>query len=310
MKVGIVYGGTSTEREASALNARAVEASLRGRGYGAAMIPYDQELLENLRREKPDMVFLCVQGKGHGDGTLQGMLDFLGIPYTGSGMTAAAVINDKLLCKALFERYGHRTPRWTALSGRDWRAGAIPVEAVGYPFVAKAPTQGGSFGIALIRSEAELDRIGVAFRYDDPVLLESFVQGSFYTVGVLERDGEAIALPCVEGVDEREERGELRLFTGRFGAVRARLPESRQAEMQSTALSVFRELGARDYARVDFMIGAEDGLAQLLEINAVPGLKPASLLPLAAGLAGIGYNDLIEGVLQSALRRERQCFGT
>lgn len=310
MSIAIVYGGTSTERAASTLNANGILEALTRLKYDARMLPYDETLPLRLREEAVDMVYLCVQGKGHGDGTLQAVLDFMHIPYTGSGMTAAALINDKILCKALFSFYGHQTPAWTTLSRKDFLSGRIDTSPVGYPFVAKAPSQGGSFGIAMIESEKELDKLAPIFRYDSTLLLERFVNGTFYTVGVLEKDGELTALPLVEGVDKREGRERLTLFTGQYEAAPARLPERVQDALRQDALAIFRETGARDYARVDYMVDESLSRLGVLEINAVPGLKPCSLLPRAAAYAGIAYDDLINGILQNAIRRAKACSAT
>lgn len=305
MRVGIVYGGTSEEAEASHKNALAIKVALRSRGYGVRMMEYGRDMVAALRRENIDIVYVCVQGKHHGDGTLQAMLDHERIPYTGSDAGAAMLINNKIWCKMLFDYYAIPTPRWRILHKDAWQQKEVfyeLAEQVGYPFVAKAPTQGGSFGIELIESPKELYRVGKVFQYDDPILLEEFIAGKFYTVGVLEKEGRPEPLKCVEGTAGISESG-LILFTGDYGIARPELPENILLEMEELAGRIFRYTNARDMARVDFMVSEETKRPYVLEINAVPGLKRESLLPMEAGYCGIRYEDLVEGILLSAWDR-------
>ncbi|MDR2630298.1 MAG: hypothetical protein LBC60_05185, partial [Spirochaetaceae bacterium] len=189
MKVIIVHGGTSTEEAISTRNAIHVEEVLSRLGYETELVPYDQDMLEKLRLKAPDVVFICVQGKGHGDGTIQALLDFLKIPYTGSKTLGAAIINNKIVSKELFERAGIPTPLWQPLSLADFKAGNFDFSRIGFPVVAKAPTQGGSFGIELIKSAEDIPRIESVFAYDDPILIEKFICGRFVTLGLLRRNG-------------------------------------------------------------------------------------------------------------------------
>ena len=311
MTVAIVYGGTSSEAEASAKNARSIEKVLRGRGYDVRMVEFRRGIIQTLRAEKADIVYLCVQGKHHGDGTLQAMLEHEGIPFTGSDARAAALINDKILCKLLFDRCGIPTPRWDILSRERYERGAFDPGGLGYPFVAKAPTQGGSFGIALIRSPEELEKIGAIFAYDDPILLEQFVDGEFYTVGLYERAGELITLRCVEGVETLDgarvdRKNDLTLFTGQYATQPPRLDEACQRQMERTAEEVFRITGARGVGRVDFMLARDTGRFFVLEINAVPGLKRESLMPREAEYSGVRYEDMVEDILLSAWNGSRE----
>jgi len=208
----------------------------------------------------------------------------------------------------LFEKIGLQTPEWRMLTEEEYEKGGFDPETFGYPFVAKAPSEGGSFGIALIRSGSDMGRIRDIFAYESPILIERFIPGDFYTVGILERDGKLSALPCVQGVElhgetENADPNNLKLFTGDYGVKEAKLPKDLQEKMKEMAKKAFSVTGARDVARIDFMVACEGLQPYILEINAVPGLKPRSLLPGAARMAGIPYNDLIEGVLLSAKKR-------
>jgi len=309
MKIAVIYGGTSSEKEFSKENAQGVCDSLIRLGHEAEMMNYDVDMLQKLTSDPPEMVFLCVQGKYHGDGTLQAILDFLHIPYTGSPTAAASVINDKILCKVLFDKYSHRTPKWFRLSKREYEDKTADMAQIGYPFVAKAPTQGASFGIGLVKGPESWDNVNIAFAFDDPILCEGFVDGSAYTVGVLEDGDELIAMPCIEMRDRRIDKSDgLVLMSGEFSAENCELDSAVIEDMQTMAKAVFREIGAHDYARIDFMTDNETGLANVIEINAVPGLKPnSSFLPIEAERMGMTYDELIEHILRNAERRYGIC---
>lgn len=304
MNVSVVYGGTKEERDASYKNAKDIAEVLKERGYRAILIPFEHDIINTLRRESTDVVYLCVQGKGYGDGTLQGILEHEKISFTGSGMRAASLINDKILCKLLFDKYDISTPKWRILGRKDYENGDFSFDASDYPFVAKAPTQGGSFGIELIRSREDLPNIGKVFEYDDPLLIEDYIDGRFFTVGLYESNGKLITLPVVEGIDlekkEKETGGDLISFTGAYSARESSLDDKLAGRMEDMARKVFEITGARALARVDFMVDA-NLVPYVLEINAVPGLKRASLMPKEAMIAGIDYADMIEDILKAAL---------
>jgi D-alanine--D-alanine ligase len=303
MKVAVIHGGSSTEQEISTLNAHYAAEALSRRGHQVELVFYDRTMIEKLRKAPPDAVFLCVQGKGHGDGTLQAILDFLNIPYTGSRTLAAAIINDKITCKRLFEQEGVRTPPWQVLSLADYQKGAYDFSSIGYPLVAKAPAQGGSFGIELVKSPEDLAKIAAVFTYDDPILIERFIPGSFMTLGLLRREGRLLSFPCIEGISVEHESSaggdtELITFTGAFTTRLGDLPEPVTREIEDLSRKAFSITAAKGYARTDFIVSREDGLPYMLEINAVPGLKSSSLFPNGAALCGIDYDDMIEIILR------------
>ena len=301
MKISVVYGGTKEERIPSEKNAGDIAAALDLRGYDTVLIDFGYDIIKKLKDEGTDAVFLCVQGKGYGDGTFQGMLEHEKIPFTGSGMRAASLINDKILCKLVFDKYGIVTPRWNILHKKAYEEGDFSYDAPGFPFVAKAPTQGGSFGIELIKSRDDIALIKNVFEFDDPILLEDFIDGRFYTVGLYESKGSLVTLPVIEGLDLRKDAdGKLISFTGNYGTQKPSLDERVSSLMMETAKKVFEITGAKGVARVDFMVDREN-IPYVLEINAVPGLKKSSLMPQEAALAGIEYEDMIEDILRAAL---------
>lgn len=313
MKVTLVYGGTSTEKETSKLNAKNIAPVLESMGHKTAMVPYTKDIIAKIKETNPDVVFVCVQGKGHGDGTIQAMLEHEGIPYTGSDMRAASLINDKILCKLLFEKCGIPTPKWELISYSEFEDGSYvkKINAVGYPLLCKSPTQGLGIGIEYIGKESDNILVKKVFDYDPVVALEQYVQGDFYTVAVIEKDCKVQALPVLKGI----------MIHGLDGVQGTVLPQEKICDcdpyyivkpdttdevlkkMQEIAVEVFRVCGARDMARIDIMLpkGSEEPL--VLEINAVPGLKQSSFYPNAAFLAGMTYEELIETLLQSAASR-------
>jgi D-alanine-D-alanine ligase/UDP-N-acetylmuramate--alanine ligase len=304
MKVFIVHGGTSTEEAVSTRNATHVEEVLARLGHETELALFDQTLPGKLCLKVPDAVFICVQGKGHGDGTIQALLDFLKIPYTGTKTLGAALINDKIISKELFEWAGIPTPSWQTLSLADFKAGNFDFSRIGFPVVAKAPTQGGSFGIELINSAADIPKIEGVFAYDDPILIEKFIFGRFVTVGLLQRNGRLETFPPVESGDDLP-KSELLLFTGSFSRKPSGVARQLRTELDSISLSVFEISRAKDYARVDFMISDEDGRPYVLEINAVPGLKQESFFPYGAALHGLAEDELIETILRNAVSKEK-----
>ena len=303
MIVSVVYGGKE-EKEASTKNAKDIADVLSSRGYTVNLLEFGENIISKLKELGTDAVYVCVQGKGYGDGTLQGMLEHEHIPFTGSGMRAACLINDKILCKLVFDRVGIRSPKWDILTQKQYSEGDYPFEEFGFPFLAKAPTQGGSYGIEIIRSMNDIPHIGKVFAFDEPIMIERFIKGRNYTVGFYESGGQVVALPVVEVVDlHKKEHAEddLSIITGDCAVKECDLPSELTEEIARTARKVFDVTGARGLARVDFMLDDKEQVPYVLEINAVPGLKRSSLMPGEAVLAGIVYEDVIEDILKAAL---------
>ena len=302
MTVSVVYGGKE-ERDASAKNAKDIAESLSSRGYTVHLIEFCENIISKLKELGTDVVYVCVQGKGFGDGTFQAMLEHEKIPFTGSGMRAACLINDKILCKLLFDRFGIATPKWDILTKKQYSEGNYPFEDFGFPFAAKAPTQGGSYGIEIIRSMNDIPLIGNVFSFDDPIMIERFIIGRNYTVGFYESNGQVVTLPVVEVVDlskKKNSTDELSIITGDCRAEKCDLSPELAENISRTAEKVFEVTGAKGLARVDFMLDEIEQRPYVLEINAVPGLKKSSLMPQEALTAGINYDDMIEDILKSA----------
>ena len=244
------------------------------------------------------------------------MLEHEGIPFTGSGMRAACLINDKILCKLLFDRACIPTPKWDILTRKQYSEGNYPFEEFGFPFLAKAPTQGASCGIEIIRGIDDISRIANVFNFDDPVLLERFIFGTYCTVGFYERNGQIVTLPVVKFIypergDNAEGFKDNIFLTGRVPVkhtvVKCDFPSELEESILRTAKNVFDVTGAKGVARVDFMVDEKTHIPYVLEINAVPSLRRTSsmskepaTMPQEAAFAGIRYGDMIEDILKSA----------
>ncbi len=311
VNIAVVHGGTSSESAISTKNALYIAQALKENKHNVRMMNFDETIYTNLQKSRTELVFVAVQGKYHGDGTLQAMCEHLKLPYTGSKATAAAVINDKCLCKKLCAYHGIRTPEYIYLNKETFfrtRKEELldRIEAImHYPIIAKAVTQGGSYGIEYIKSRDDYDKIGQTFEFDDEIILERFIKGSFVTTPILEIDQVPTALPILTGQNLVNDQEEVILFNKNFTVSEAELSHQQRKGLASTSIDIFQLLGAKNYARIDYMIEEQTGRPYFLEINAVPGLKPESFYPQAAELYGLTFRDLIETIVRNELRENR-----
>ena len=307
MKVAVLKGGSSLEREVSLRSAARVEDAVDSLGHEAVAIDVGSDLVARLREERPDVVFIALHGPGGEDGTVQELLEILDLPYTGPGVAACAVCMDKVAAKHGMRAAGIPTPDWAAFNATAFRElGAADtleeIEArLGFPLVVKPASQGSSLGVEFASAREEVPQALVAaFSYDDRVLLERYVQGRELAVSVL--DGEA--LPIVEAIPREEDffNFEARYEIGRTDyACPANLTDEETRRVQQLATGTYETLGCSGFARVDLMLG-DDG-PQVLEVNAIPGLTDTSLFPMAAEAAGIEFTQLVERILASARER-------
>jgi len=307
-RVAVLKGGRSLEREVSLRSGANVEAALRRLGHEVLALDVDQHLVRTLRAERPDVVFIAMHGKGGEDGTVQELLEILGIPYTGSGVIASERAMDKVAAKAEFQAAGVLTPPAYAFSQAAFRelgaAEALPdIEArLGLPLVVKPAKQGSALGVAVAHDPGEVPAaLMAALAYDDRVLLERFVPGRELAVSVLGTE-DPWALPVVEAVPEGREFYD---FEARYtpGITRLHAPADLPAEVAQeaarVALTCYRSLGCRGFGRVDMILDAESRL-WVLELNTIPGMTDTSLLPRAAEAAGIGFDELVARILDLA----------
>lgn len=306
MKVAVLKGGRSLERGVSLRSGARVEDALQRLGHEVVAIDAGGDLVKRLTRERPDIAFVALHGFGGEDGTVQELLEILGIPFTGPGVAACARCIDKVLAKHELRGAGLPTPDWFAFNETAFRElGAADAlseleQRLGFPLVVKPSRGGSALGVKFAASWFEVPEALVsAFSYDDRVLLERFIDGRELAVSVL--GGEA--LPIVEAIPSRGDRYdfEARYEIGRTDFVcPAELSADQASAVSGAALRAYEALGCSGFSRVDLILG-EDG-PQLLEVNAIPGLTDTSLLPQAAEAAGMAFEQLVERILELALK--------
>jgi len=300
VRVAVVMGGTSAEREVSIETGRCVMNALGNLGHSAQSLDFDARFVDALREIRPDVVFNALHGTGGEDGTIQGVLEWLGVPYTGSDLTSCAIAMDKHLAKKLLAAEGLPTPAWDVF---DLTGGTLPLlpGSLNLPLVLKPRSSGSSAGVVIVRShEAWSKAVLDAAARTPEILAEEFVPGREFSCGVLGEE----ALPVVEILpsDEFYSYDAKYKAGGSRHLVPAPIDHDLAARLQTLALSVHRLLGLRDYSRADFIVSKE-GRPTILEVNALPGMTPTSLLPDEALHAGISYDALVERLLQYALAR-------
>jgi len=308
LRVAVLKGGRSLERGVSLRSGDNVERALVRLGHEVIPLDADDQLVRNLRSESPDAAFIALHGKGGEDGTVQELLDILGIPYTGPGVLACQRSWDKVVAKAHFEAAGIATPASYSFSGDAFRElGAADAlasihERLGFPLVIKPAKQGSALGIGLAQEPGDLPRLLMsALSYDDRVLIERLVPGRELAVSVLGSE-DAWALPVVEAVPvDREFYDFEARYTPGLTELHAPadLPDDIAEEAAQVALSCYRALGCRGFSRVD-MILDNSGQLWVLEVNAIPGMTDTSLLPKASDAAGIGFDEVVSRVLADA----------
>jgi len=300
-KVGVLFGGRSAEREISLISGEGVLQALKSRGIDAHPFDPGTHSLADLAAQGFDRVFIALHGRYGEDGSLQGALEQLGIPYTGSGVMASSVGMDKITTKKLWLMEGVPTPKYATVDA-DTDLDALVAE-LGLPLIVKPPLEGSSIGITKVTDRAQLaDAIALVASMDDAVLAEQFVTGREFTVAVLGQGAAARALPIVEIVaPEGKYDYQNKYFTDDTQYhCPAPLPDELTQEIQRHAVNAYRALGCEGWGRVDVLVRESDMRPFLLEVNTSPGMTTHSLVPMAARAVGIGYEDLCVEILRSA----------
>lgn len=310
-KIGVLMGGQSSEREVSLKTGEAVYRSLVRSGYDAVAIDVGPGLSHTLQEQAVDVAFLALHGPGGEDGAIQGFLETLGIPYTGSGVRASAVGMHKVVTKTELAAQGIPVPRGTVV-----RQGSAPTLnriltscKLKLPIVVKPPSQGSTIGVTIVRKPSQWkEALRVAHRYEPEAMVEAYIPGHEVTVSLLsDANGAVTGLPAVEIVapdgfydfSAKYQKGRTQYLCP------APLSAAVTKQIMQSAIRTYQALGCNGAARVDFRITPK-GKPFVLEINTVPGMTETSLLPMAAGKAGLSYDALTEQILQSALRRAGQ----
>jgi D-alanine-D-alanine ligase len=313
-RVAVLAGGQSLERQVSLRSGARVRDALERLGHDVIAIDVGPDLVERLTEERPDVAFVALHGRDGEDGTVQEILELVGVPYTASGPSACMRCMDKVLAKHALRDAGLPTPDFYAFSQTAFEslgaAHALPAieERLDFPVVVKPAAQGSALGIRFAPTAAEVPAaIVAAFSYDTKVLLERHVTGRELAVSVLDGPGGAPEpLPVVEAIPRGGDHYdfEARYEIGRTDFVcPAALDDETTARVQALALDAYRVLGCYGFARVDLMLDGSTGEPTVLEANAIPGLTETSLLPQAAEAAGISFADFVERMLDLALAR-------
>ncbi len=301
------------ERDVSVVTGRRVQHALERLGHEVHPLDIEETTTESLMELAPDAAFICLHGPGGEDGTVQALLETLGIPYTGSGPLSSIRCMDKDYAKRALRAAGIPTPPFRTFLRRamnEMGASAaldVAADALGYPLVVKPAREGSSFGLSRVEEPGQLlDAVYEAFGYDAKILLEAWVEGREVSVPILEPAGEE---PRVLGLVEIRPREGAYNFEAKYtpGATDFAIPAEVSGEaadrLRETALAAYRILGCSGYARMDTIVD-EGGVLRVLDVKTIPGFTETSTFPLAAEAAGLPFEKLVEAILEAALRTE------
>ncbi|WP_309683864.1 D-alanine--D-alanine ligase [Polaromonas sp.] len=314
-KVAVLMGGRSAEREVSLMSGQGVLQALRARGIDAhAFDPAERDLGE-LKKDGFARCFIALHGRFGEDGTVQGALELLGIPYTGSGVMASSMAIDKVMTKRVMLSEGLPTPRYALLRQGGYDSAAVDAipELLGLPLIVKPAREGSSIGLSKVTERAAMaSAVAQAEKLDADILCEQFVSGDEVTCPVLGSGAEARALPVIRIVaPDGNYDYQNKYFTDTTQyLVPCGLPEGEEAAIQQLVLQAYRTLNCRGWARADVMIDRQTRKPYLLEINTSPGMTSHSLVPMSARAAGISYEDLCIEVLGTAALDHQVTKGT
>lgn len=305
VRVALLKGGVSGERSVSLSSAAQVARALRSEGYDVVEIDTGRTgFMGELERLEMDVVFICLHGRYGEDGTVQGLCELLGVPYTGSGVLASALAMDKDMSKTIYRAHGLNTPESITLS-RGGKLDSAAIEALlGERVVVKPAREGSALGVTIVHGAEELEpAVAAAFEIDELVLVERFVSGVEVTVGVLGND-DPTALPVIEIVPQNEFYDfDAKYTVGKSThVIPARIDQEAFEECLRLGLEAHRALGCRGVSRSDLIVD-DTGACWLLETNTIPGMTETSLLPDAARAVGIGFEKLCSTIVELALDR-------
>ncbi len=300
LRIGVLMGGSSAEREISLKTGRSICDALKRRGYTVIPIEADASLPHQIRAKKISIAFLALHGPGGEDGTVQGMLEVMKVPYTGSGVSASAVCMDKGLTRVVLQ--AAKVPVSPGMTLYDKMIPVRPPATLGLPVVVKPCAQGSTFGVSIVRKPNQWkEALQEAYRYGEQVVVEKYIPGREVAVGVFGNE----VLPGVEIIVP----GGFYDFTAKYGKASTRyvcpasLSPKLEKALREYSLRAYQALGCRGAARVDFRIHT-NGRPYILELNTIPGMTERSLLPMAAAQIGWSYDELVERILHDALPKK------
>lgn len=309
-KIGVLLGGRSAEREVSLRTGEAIYNALIKKGYSAVKIDVAEDFIGKIREEKITLAFLALHGPYGEDGTIQGLLEMLNIPYTGPNVLASAICMDKIYTKKILRDEGLPTPKFEVIKKYNYQKADKQklYEEIwakfDLPIVVKAPTQGSTIGITFVHEKEKLEEaILDCFKYGDNALIEEFISGVELTAGILGNDN-PIALPLIEIVSETGVYDYEAKYTVGLSShiIPPRISLEAQDKIKDLALKTFMAIGCQGTSRVDFIL-TKEGLPYILEVNTIPGMTETSLFPDAAKSIGICFEDLVEKIYQLAIEK-------
>lgn len=298
-RVAVLMGGTSAEREISLQTGHAVLAALQRKGLDAEDLDFDRQALSSLIRGEFDRVFIALHGRGGEDGQIQGALDSMGVPYTGSGVLGSALAMDKWRTKMVWQACGISTPRYAVLTdASDFDAIERDLEL---PLIVKPAVEGSSIGFSKVETAGGIRAAyALAARYSDIVIAEAYISGMELSASILGTE----ALPLIRIVpacglydyEAKYHRDDTQYFCP------SGLPDDQEYALRQDALRAFSVLGCHGWGRVDILLGRDGKTPYFLEANTVPGMTSHSLVPMAAKVRGIGFDELAIEILKTSLR--------
>ena len=291
-KIGVLCGGTSSEREISLMSGKAVYEAIKKLGFDVVLIDVDKNVATKLVKEKIQIAYVILHGAMGEDGTIQGMLEIMGIAYTGCGVFSSAASIDKIISKKMFEYAKIPTAKWFTIEKNK------PFDMPNFPVVVKPASQGSAIGISIVKNKKEFEKaVKLAFSFEDRVLVEQYIKGMEITVGVL--NGKP--LPVIEIVP----KGKFYDFKSKYTLgqsthiIPARLPNKVLKKAQDIALKIFSEFMCNGICRVDMIVDKKNSI-YVLELNTLPGMTKTSLFPDAAKYIGMSFENLVLEILKSA----------
>lgn len=308
IKVLVLMGGNSTERDVSLKSGTAISESLKRNKYDVYLLDVNENNILEINSINPDVVFLALHGKGGEDGKIQGLLEWLNIPYTGSGVASSAICMNKILTKKLLIQSGIVTPKFIEI-GKNDLSNKLFIENLihdlGMPMVLKASSEGSSIGVSIVENKSDLVKSAEKlFQYGDLVFAEQYIKGTEITVPILGNEDPKI-LPIIEIVSETGVYDYDAKYT--VGASRhiipARISKNCEDKVKKIALKIFSDLKCRGVARIDFIV--QNDIPYFIEVNTLPGMTQLSLLPDSANQAGISFDKLTSMLVELALNNIR-----
>ncbi|WP_077621706.1 D-alanine--D-alanine ligase [Sediminibacillus massiliensis] len=308
MKIAVLYGGTSGEREVSLSTGKGIIEALKKNGHEVVGIDFHPDKMSELIDLQVDLVFIGLHGKFGEDGRIQGLLDMLDIPYVGSGVLASALAMDKSKAKQIFEMNGLPVAKGAAFETKKYSKSQLIEKVKGSfspPYVVKPNQEGSTLGLTIVSDEQQLpEAIELAMKSDSVLLVEEFVSGKEYTVAIVGNSGDEEALPIIEIIpkskyydfDSKYKPG------GSEHIIPARISDELTSQVKDYAVRAHQLLGCEVYSRVDFII-TDEGKPVILEVNTLPGMTPTSLFPDAAKVVGLTYEQMIERFVELSAKK-------